>query len=347
MTQKEIIAKLHKNNKFIFIGTERYLVDFSIAELKKVLNSDFAAFNFIELEHKAENFSDVQTKIASTPMMDEKKIVHIKNFNFAEDNGVWSKNEFEEFINLVENLSDDTILILSNNLSKSVTTSKNYKKLNNKFEVLHFQKLKNQELIEFISELIAEELEKGSIRKEIISDIAKKSGYLHDDSKQSLYDIDNLIKKVISFYLEKGGLTKSDVIEIFDPKEESNIFALINAIKSKDKFKAFKEYNTLVENGEPKVKILTTIGRIFSNAIKVDFLISAGHTKDVICEELGKSIYAINNSERLASKLGRKKMIRMLEELIEIDYKMKTGLLAEDFYAEVLLIKLFDIIDEE
>lgn len=347
MTQKEILAKLNKNNKFILIGEESFFTEFVIRELRKNLVSDFEAFNFIEFEHKSEDYSDALMKIASLPMMDNKKIVHIKNFVFTEDNGVWSKKEIEDFASQMEILNKDTILVLSNNTAKNVKNNKYYKKLKDIFECLVFEKLKNEELIQFIIDRFDEELGKGAIKKDLATQIAQNSGYLHSDSKQNLYDIDNIIKKLVAFFQENGKITRADIEIIFESKEEANIFDLINAITTGNKIGAFKEYNILVQKGEPKIKMFATIGRIFSNAIKVDFLLSAGYSKETLMKELGKSIYAINSSERLARKLGRKKLMKMLEEVIETDYKMKTGQLAEEFYAEVLLIKLFDIIDNK
>lgn len=347
MTQKEIIAKLNKNNKFLIIGEEAYLTEFVIKELKKGLILDFQAFNFIEFEHKSESYSEALMKIASLPMMDNRKIVHIKSFVFTEDNGVWSKKEVEDFVSQIKNLDKDTILILSNNVAKNIKNSKHYKKLKDSFENLVFERLKDGELVQFIANRFDEELGQGAVKKDIAVEIANGSGYLYDGSKINLYDIDNIIKKLVAFFQENGKITRSDVGLIFESKEDADIFGLINAITSVKKIEAFKKYNILLEKGEAKIKMFATIGRIFSNAVKVDFLLSEGYSKETITKELGKSIYAINSSERLAAKLGRRKLIRMLDEIIEMDYKMKTGQLSEEFYAEVLLIKLFDIIAEK
>lgn len=344
MTQKQILSILHKKNRFILTGTESYFTNVVIREIKKNLLPEFETFNFIEFEHKNEEFSEAQLKIASTPMFDNKKIVHIKNFIFSEENGVWNKDEIEKFYELSEKLDNDTILILSNNTTKNITSTKYYKKLSKIFEAISFEKLKAPELTEYIINFFDENIEKGAIKKDICIEIANSSGYLHKDSNINMYDIENLLKKITSFYYENNRITKNDLAVIFEKKEDADIFELINAISTGNKIKAFKEYFILIEKGEAKIKMLTTIGKIFSNAIKVDFLLSAGYSKETIMKELGKNIYAINNAERLARKVSRKKLIQMLDEIIEVDYKMKKGILSEDFYAEILLIKLFDII---
>ena len=44
-------------------------------------------------------------------------------------------------------------------------------------------------------------------------------------------------------------------------------------------------------------------------------------------------------------KFGRTKLINIIDQIVEIDYKMKTGDLDESLYAELALMRIFDIIE--
>lgn len=338
MKQKEIISLLNSNNRFILYGKERYFVEFCVKFFRDKLVKDFEIFNFIDIEQSVGNVNEIISKISAPPMMDNIKVVHIKNFDFSDK--IWSKEDLKSFENATKNNFQDTIILISDNPSKNSKIASNIFK---NFERIEFVALKSDELIDFIEN----QFEKRNVRlkKDIIKFFIDTVGYLNKDSELDLYLVNNMTNQIVSFVEEYKEITKQDIENLFDKKETSDVFKIIDAILSNNKEKAMIEFTKLRKNGEPTMKVMITIAKMFSTAVKTSYFLEEGYTSQDIAKELGKSSYAITSATRTLNKIGRKKLIEIIDEIIENDYKVKNGLLNEDIYGEITIVKIFDILN--
>lgn len=343
MNHKEILKSLSTNNKFILIGVEGYFVDFAVEHLKSGLAKDFAVFNYIEFEQKNTTFNECIIKLDSVPMMDEKKIVHIKDFNFSVDGNSWSKKELADFEEKLKNIQKDTICILTNSSIKKVDRSKLLKDYGKFMNLLVFEKLTANELLFFLEDIFENSLGKNAIKKSVINKFIQISGYTQKETDINLYNILGMSKKIEAYFLEKGEVKDSDIEFLFVPQEDGNIFKMIDSIVQKNKKECFRHFEALKSKGEPTIKIIVTIGKTLSTAIKTSYYLEEGYSQSEIASELGKNPYAITSATNILKKLGREKLIRMLDEIVDMDYKFKSGLISETVYADVLLVKLLAI----
>lgn len=344
MNHKELEKLLLKKHKFVLIGEENYLIHYALRFLKKSLNPEFALFNDIEIDQKNIAYDEAMLQLEAVPMMDTKKIVHIRNFNFALEGNPWSKKELQDFAEKIQYLPPESLLVLSNeNMSKpgNAKLLKDYSKL---LDVILLERLPQKDLLLFAKDYLAvhEEVE---IAPSVLSLLLEMSGYLQKESKVDLFAIKTMLNKTASFYRAYGKVDASDVRMLFEEKPQGDIFRLIDAIAAGKKEEAFQHYSGLRNKGEANIKIMVTVGKIFSTAVKSSYYTESGYSGDEIARELKKSPYAIRSANNLLRKLGRTKLIGLIDVLLEVDYKMKAGALDDSVYGELALMKMFELIE--
>lgn len=345
MSLKETEQQLEKDNKFIFIGEESYLAKRFLDHLKAQLNPDFVMFNYIEVDQRKEGFEELLMKIEAVPMMDQKKLIHISNFNYALESNSWSKDQIKEFQKVLEFLAPDTKLVISNDEVQKAGNLGLYKSLSKIVSVIQLDRLNPAELRSFLEKSLREKLGKHEIAKPILAEVINISGYTEKNSKTDLYHIEEMATKLSAFYREKGSVLESDLYELFQVKKEADIFRLLNAIRDVDKPAAFREYLLLREAGEHNIKIMISLAKMLSSMVKSSYYLEEGYNSKDIARELGRNPYAVESGLVFVRKFGRKKLIEMIEAIIEIDYKLKTGNIDDNVYGELALIHIFEIIE--
>lgn len=348
---------LLENNKFLIFGQEDYFISYAIEVLKSKLSSEFASFNFIEIDQKITTFNDFFINIESVPMMDTHKVVHLKNFQFAQStSNLWTKAENQSLIELVEKLPPDVNLIVSST-AVEVKDTQNGKKnsypkfLNELSKVMttfSFGNLTARELEEYINEAIAEKTQnKLVLEKNIIKYYIDLTGYLFKDNNKNIREINTEIDKIISYVKEKGSISNEDIESMFLRDHDADIFKLIDYIIRNKKREAFNMYSNLVKRGEPSIKIMVTVGSNISTMIKASYYMELGYTQAMTAEAMSKNPYAIKKGLENLRLIGRKSAVECLEVILEIDHKLKTGLVVESVYGELMLSRIFEILDKK
>lgn len=345
MNLKEAQSLLHNKNKFIFMGEELYLIKKHLDQLKSELNPDFLIFNYIELDQRTESCEEVLMKIEAVPMMDTQKIVHLTNFNFSIEGNPWTKGQLKEFEERLKLLPRDTKLVISNNEIKAAGNLGAYKSLSKIAQVIKLDRLERENLRGFLEEEFKSKLKGQKISMELLNEIIKLSGYTERDSKTSLYDMESMLTQVVALYQDKGKISKEDLQAHFEQKKEANIFRLLNAIRDGHKPEAFREYSLLRESGEANIKIMISLAKMLSSMVVSSYYAAEGYSAKDIAQELKRSPYAVESGLVFVRKFGRTKLINIIDQIVEIDYKMKTGDLDESLYGELALMRIFDIIE--
>lgn len=344
---------LLKNNKFIFYGSEEYFLSYAIEILKQKLNPDFSGFNYIEIDQRTEAYNEAIVKLQAVPLMDEFKVVHIKNFNFAQGTGNnWSKEELGRFIDVSKMIDKGTTLVLSN-MAMEVTKSKGampklMKELSLKMEVFPFERLSQYELEDFIEKsFISLGGEANKLKKLDIKNYIDTTGYIFKDSKMTIFEVRKDIEKLVAISRQGKEINQELIGSIFRKGENADIFRLMDSIFKINKNESFVLMEGLLGKGEPIGKIAVTIGNTLSSMIKSSYLLDMGYTQAMIAESLSKHPYVIKSGLENLNRIGRKNAIDCLDELLKLDLKLKTGKLIEEAYPLMILMNLFKVLELE
>ena len=151
--------------------------------------------------------------------------------------------------------------------------------------------------------------------------------YLIECSGTNLQNLVNEIRKLIE-YAGEGGIITKDAIDMLSIKQiESVIFDLTDSLGAKKIDNALEVLDNLIYQKEPLQKILITLYNHFK---KLYFCVVAMHLNKDIVSALNlkpNQTFLVSKYKRQASSFNGKDLRKILNELVEIDYKSKIGLI--------------------
>ena len=138
------------------------------------------------------------------------------------------------------------------------------------------------------------------------------------------------LKKVLEKHAEKIVVTDQKTVAKGFAKNEFNIFALGDALGSRDSFKAWTLYRKAIENGfEPE----NIMGTLFW---QVKAIISAATARSAT--EAGLSQFVFNNSKRFATNYSSAELKNLMHSIITIYHDSHRGLVDSEIALEKLVL---------
>lgn len=329
-----------KNDKiessYIFTGEEEYLMSLAINRLKdKYINPSFENLNFISIDEKESDFEDILNACETLPFMSDKKIVVVKDIGKMLEND--SSDLSKKLGKYIETLGDYLILILvdkSNNLKKTTSIYKNSKKLG---RVVDFDSLRGRELNNWV-ETIARRKEK-TISSANINYFLNKSTYSNYRSDKNLYDLENELLKVIS-YSGKDEIEKESIDMVLIKTLDNNIFDLLKHISSRNSSAALNVFDEIHQSKEPVQRVVYMIIRHLRLLLMYKLYREKGYTENDTRGKMKISPYEFKNIGSQSGGFTQERLLKALDEILELDEKLKTSSLDEKLALEVMIVKL-------
>ncbi len=260
---KQDISSGSTKNFYLFYGEERYLLDFYKEELKKAIVGDnMPEFNLIELSGKLTT-DDLSDAVDSYPVMAEKKLVIISDFDIfkAED---LIKEKFAEILSDLPEYC--CLLLIYPSEFKPDKRPKLYTLMSKAGEIIEFTRSGREELSAWITKrfkalghtITKQECEYltfycGSLMQALIPEIEK-----------------------ISAYAKNEQITREDIDAVATPNVEAVVFDLTDAIVARKYKKAIEILEKLTMLGEEPIALLALIGRQMRQIYAACLLLARG-----------------------------------------------------------------------
>lgn len=215
--------------------------------------------------------------------------------------------------------------------------------------------------------LIITETEKIEEKKKIIKEIRKFSKVidvsninLNDYIKYSFedYKISNMtinllkdycnsdfnrlkeeINKLKMYKLEEKEISDADVKKLVKKSLDKNIFDLTDAINKGNKNKIFDIYYELLNNNEDEIKVLSILANNFRLLYKIKELIKDYNDEECI-SKLKIHPYRFKLLKENSYKYSIEKLLYYLQELGNVDLKIKSGEIDKKTAMELFLLKI-------
>jgi len=245
---KNDIASGNTARFYLFYGEERYLVNFYKEELKKgIVGDNMPEFNLIELSGKI-TADDLSDAIDSYPVMAEKKLVIISDFDiFKADDA--TKEKFSEILNDVPDYC--CILLVYPADFKPDKRLKLYTLMSKVGEVIEFTRSERAELSAWIEKRFK------SLERKIEKQECEYLIFYCGSLMQALIpEIDK-----IAAYSKSEKITREDIDAVATPNIEAVVFDLTDAIVARKYKKAIELLEKLTMLGEEPIALLALIGR--------------------------------------------------------------------------------------
>lgn len=316
---------------YLFYGQEEYLLEESVKKIKKSFNELLEGINLIKIDES--NVNQLISNIETPCFGFDKKLIIVRNSGLLKKEGK-KKNAYisglvdkiSEYIKEnIENIKKDNVIVF---IEEEVEKNKLYKVIEECGKVYNFESEKLPNLIKRVKSIAL-------AYKVQISDVNAK--YFIECCGTSLQDIINELRKLIEYVGENGEIQKQDIDVLTTKQIDSVIFDLTDSLGKKDIKKAMEVFYNLIYQKEPVQKILITL----YNHFKKLYIVKIAQSSN---EDIVEALKLKPNQGFLVSKYRIQagyfkigELRRILEELCDLDYKYKVGLIELNVGIEAVL----------
>lgn len=344
-----------KNNSikpvYLIYGSETYLIDKGWEALKNAVVTSFPELNYTQLEGEKLEASELSAACETFPFGSDKRLVVVRDLGILKSKGE-SKEEDEggkadasakdvqPFIDVVKSIDETACLLFVSYGNINKRRKKLLDELKKHGAVYEFDRIDRSELAQWIKKGLGKNGKNIGPRE--LDHFINSIGYTDKNSNKTLYDVENEIKKLISFM---GNLTdvKMEHIEAVVPRNiENDIFKLINACSEKNVDRSLRLYGDMLLEGESSFGILALLSRQIKNMLEVSELYGKRYDARSIAQKLKIHEYTVKLCIKYSSSIKRQVLQSAFRKCLNAEFDIKSGKLGERLAMEMLLVGLFE-----
>lgn len=269
----------------------------------------------------------------TAPFLVERKVVIAENALFLTGLRDTSKveHDLERFAEYLKAPVEHTTLIFLVHTDKLDARKKIVKTLKSMDVLIPFSPMQPTELVQWIiknarkkgvtiQEAAAERIlfNTGANLQQISSELEKCCLYAGEGGEIHIFDVDQLVPKTV----------------------EQNVFLLIEHVVHRRHEEALALLYDLLQQREEPIKIIALIVRQFRMVMQAKMLGGQGFTQQQMASRLGVHPYAAKLAYEQSRHYKEAELGKILNEVAELDYQIKTGQVDKVMGLELLLLKL-------
>lgn len=313
---------------YLFDSKEEFLNDTIIEEVRNKVN--IPDFNLVEIKGNT-NIETIKNSYETYPVMDEKKYIIWRNIDI-------SKKSIKEYENTLNVLADDfkefpefaLLLIFSDN---PPFKGKFYKSVVKNGKIVEINRLNQKELESFIGKRFVRNGKK--IQKSLVREIVSRFSYLSKDSEIDLYEIVNVVDKIIASSSNEI-VNSQDVFDHLDEVLNINIFNLTDSMSSKNPKDTVETFLKMTRANEDIFMIYHMVIRQIRNLIGVKSLYINGYNDSFMMKSLGIGSYELKKLKSFSRNFSLTELFDIHSRIFDMEYRQKSV----DFDMELELLLL-------
>lgn len=343
MTVEDLERDLKTGNLhslYLLYGEEEYLLESCVKKIKKLFGELVNGINYIQIDDKNVNslIDDIQTPAFGY----SRKLIMVKEAGLfkKESKGKKRQETTTKKNTKTETMQDKIAKYLKGNfkdmqdaativfIEKEIENNELEKTINELGIVCNFEKLKPIQISKRIKAIC-------SAYKVTIDD--KTMQYFIETCGTSMLVLINEIRKLIEYVGENGTITTKDIDKLSIRELDSVIFDLTDSLGQKNIDKALTTLHELLYNKEPIQKILVTL---YNHFRKLYLIMLAEKYNQNVAETLNlkpNQMFLITKYKKQTTYFKESELRMILEELIDLDYKTKQGLIDINIGLEAIL----------
>ena len=323
--------KLH--SIYLFYGEETYLLENAVKKIKKIFGDLILGINYIQINETNVNglISDIETPAFGY----DKKLIIVKNSNIlkkekksnTKSNTDLQKKISEYIKENIKTIDQTTVLIfIEEELIKCDLTNT----IQELGEVCNFERLKPIELkkrLKTICNMYQVNIDENTLQ------------YFIETCGTNMQVLINEIRKLIEYEGKNGTIKKEDIDKLSIKELESRIFDLTDNLGKRDITKVLEMLKELLYNKEPIQKILVTL----YNHLKKLYMsnLAEKYNRNIAeCLKLKPNqMFLVTKYKKQSEFFKEKELRKILQELIDLDYNYKNGLIDINIGLEAILCR--------
>ena len=325
---------------YLLYGEEEYLLQTCVKKMKKIFGELVNGINYIQIDDKNADklISDIETPAFGY----EKKLIIVKNSNLFKKETRGKKSEdktpkkssksqslqgkiAEDIKENIKEINETVVLVF---IESEPGTNELYKTIQNVGQVCNFEKLKPAQISKRMKAIC--NAYKVNIDERTMT-------YFIETCGTSMMTLINEIRKLIEYVGENGTIKEADIDKLSIKELDSVIFDLTDNLGQKNIKEALRILNELLYNKEPIQKILITL---YNHLKKIYLTMLADKYRVNVAEALNlkpNQMFLTTKYKKQASYFKKEELRNILQELINLDYKTKQGLIDVNVGLEAIL----------
>jgi DNA polymerase-3 subunit delta len=295
---------------YLFVGEEEYFIDEAVELIiNNSLTSETKPFNLDIIYGSKSDARDVISHAASFPMMSERRVVIVKEFDKLLVNDT-SKEIVQTYLS--RPLASTCLVLIVENPD---FRTKPFNDLRKSGIVFAFHSLYDNQIPTWIANRCKK------MGKEIDLEACR---VLQAYVGNSLRTIQNELDKIFTYLGERPTITPEDVADVVGISRGFTVFDLQNAIGNKNLEEALRITKRMIEMGEAIQLIIVMLTRYFNLIWKVQDLISRESSESDILSATRISPYYLKNYIEAARRFSSTQIEHCFSALLEADVQLKS-----------------------
>ena len=155
-------------------------------------------------------------------------------------------------------------------------------------------------------------------------------------------DMENITKeleKLFCFCMDRQAVTRADIDAVCVTQVRNHIFDMINAVAEQNQRKALDLYYDLLALREEPRRILALMVKEYRDLFHVKEMAAQGYPRKEIASKSGLPQFVVGKYIDLAKRFRSGELRSVMEEIADLDQRVKTGLITDSLATEVFIVK--------
>ena len=327
------VKKNSLKNSYIFCGLDEELIKVEFKLISKPFITDgFGDLNYIKLDGLVTTADDIKNACETMPLMSEKKLVVVYRANFLKEKSDSTGNAiFKEIKEYLKDMPPYTILIMYYIFNDKRETPKKNKKLmslDKITSIVYFEKLKRDKFNKKVEEIFQEK--KGKIGKIELR-------YFCERVTNNFDIVNREIDKLLA-YTNGREIKREDINKLLPPKNEEDIFDLVDLISQRKIDKAIDIMDELLFRADQHMLIITSIENQFKRLYKIKVGVINGKKTDDFVKELKLPAFVCEKMINLSNKFSLRQLKELIRLCMKTEERLKSSNVDKTMELEMLLV---------
>ncbi len=315
------------NGIYVLYGEEKYLINEYLKRIKKVFGKLSLGINYVLLDEN--NINTLISNIETPAFGYLKKLIVIKDSGlFKKDFKSPIKEKFKEYVKEnIDLIKEATVIVF---VEETVHKMDMYKTIEKNSIIVEIKELKPSEIKKRLKKVCA--MYKVNINEQNID-------YLLEVAGTNMQNLMNEIRKLIEYTGENGEITKDAIDKLTVKDIQAIIFDLTDYLGTKEADKALEVLDNLIYNKEPLQKIIITLYNHFKKLYLTKLSLEQKRDLVEVLSLKPNQIFLTSKYRKQAGYFKEEEIRQILQELIELDYSSKNGLIDLEVGIKTILCK--------
>lgn len=311
---------MNKKHNFIIVSEDKIVIDSKISKIIEDSELNLKETEIVKIDMSEKLISNIIEELDTYNFLSNCKVVICYNCKFIEGE---VNSEIKYLKSYLANPGENYLIMIAS----KVSDKKEIKELVKDIEIID-SKISSELLIK--RNLQEFKMENNTVKYFVAYCLGNNEKILNELEKIKCYKQSDPNKLI----------TPEDINKLVLKDYDEDIFDLVNAIAKKDKENAFAVYTRLIKKEKDAINIVASIASRIRLLYSVKVLSNSRKSVNEMAKIINVKTMAVSIALENSYNFSEKKLLSLLNELAEIDYKTKSGNTTGNILFETFLMGL-------